>query len=135
MDSKYILGHPTIDSQHEKLLNLIDELHQQVGLHRVSETSIKEVHHFLIEYATEHFGVEADLMTRYSYPEAEVHLAKHNWFIGRIASTFETTETSDALAKAFDTLMALNSWFLNHILKDDAEFVKFLKAKGVDGNI
>ena len=134
MDSKYILGHPAIDAQHAKLLSLIDTLHQQVGLNQVSEASIKEVHHFLIEYATEHFGVEANLMAKHNYPKAEEHLAKHNWFIGRVSSAFDT-ENSDALVQAFDTLMALNSWFLNHILKEDAAFVDFLNQKGLDGNV
>ncbi|MGE4191994.1 MAG: bacteriohemerythrin [Pseudodesulfovibrio sp.] len=127
--SKYALGIGSIDSQHRRLVDLINELHQAMVSHRSGNTMLKIVQG-LEEYVGTHFAFEEKLFAQHRYPDAQAHKAVHREFVAQV------TEFKDALRRgkatvSMDVMQFLKNWLLEHILGTDAEYVSCFKKAGV----
>lgn len=122
-------GHPLIDSQHEKYLDLLDELFD-IGREHLSDNSkVDEALNKAIAYGLEHFIAEEQLMESVNYPKLDAHRKKHNEFRGR-AQYLRTAGkylTPDAFLHEINLWMV--QWLCNQIQTYDRELAEFLKKR------
>jgi hemerythrin len=126
---KYSVRIDSLDKQHKKLFQLIDELEEIVK-------DFKEEHlaHLLIEiksYALYHFAAEERLMEQYGYPELDEHKAEHKKFELHFEKFIDNFD-EDNLALAKEILAYLYDWLKNHILIIDRKYSQFFNEKGLE---
>ncbi len=121
-------GLPDVDSQHQRLIDIINEL----GRMHVEGATVEElliVFAELRNYTVDHFQHEAELMQRWPVNEANkaAHLKAHQGFIDRIDKAGELISTHpDAVV---DNLLAfLVKWLVHHITGVDARMAREIIA-------
>lgn len=124
---QYALGHAEIDGQHEKLVAIINRLHDEMGKGRGRE-AMRRVVGELDDYTRTHFVTEEALMDRLGYPDAAKHKEQHLDFV---ATLFDITckVESGRSAVSLDTVKYLRAWLLGHIATVDRRLVDFLAAR------
>lgn len=121
------IGISTIDDQHMELFrrfnSMLDALTEGNGKEEVAK-----VVQFLEDYTITHFGMEEQVMDRYSYPASLAHKAQHAEFIADFTSHKEQLiATSYSKALSVQMLERLAEWLLNHVGRRDRELGSFLK--------
>ena len=121
-----------IDSQHKKLIDLINELHHGVHEH-VSEELLDRAIDNLITYTIFHFATEEQLAAQHGYPQAGTHRLAHNQFMDKVAqfSEFKHGHQAGRELLANEMLNYMIDWLMNHIQGSDIKLGQFLKAQGV----
>ena len=125
----YSVGIDSIDQQHKKLLNLINQLQTAVD-YSTGEEFEREALDELVDYTKTHFTFEEGLMEQNGYPDFEPHKAQHVKMIKEVERVLSIYE------KDHDTAMDnavnfLKDWLINHINGTDKEYSSFLIGKGV----
>lgn len=118
-----------IDTQHKRLLNIINDLKDCVDLKinpvildRLTDLSLD-----LSDYTIYHFTCEEKLMTEHSYPEIDEQKKEHQYFIAKVNDFKEKIQSDKRLNR--DILTFLTNWFLDHVQKKDRKLGKFLNHK------
>ena len=125
----YSVGIDSIDQQHKRLVNLINQLQTAVG-HSTGEEFEREALDELVDYTKTHFKYEEGLMEQNDYPDFEPHKAQHKKMIGEVEQVLAEYETDHDAAMGHATAF-LKSWLINHINGTDKEYSSFLIGKGV----
>ena len=126
---EYSVGIDSIDDQHKRLLNLINQLQTAVD-HSTGEQFEREALDELVDYTKTHFTYEEGLMRDNDYPEFEPHKAQHEKMFKKVEEVLaEYEEDHDtAMSNAADYL---KQWLINHINGTDKEYSSYLIGKGV----
>lgn len=115
----------TIDQQHKKLVEMINNLESAIGKNG-EQKIIGEIFYQLVDYTKYHFSFEERLMAESSYPQLKEHIILHKEFIDQIVLMLEAMKTDSH--KLGDKLITfLKDWLLQHILGHDKEFGAFYK--------
>ena len=69
---EYSVNVAEIDTQHQKLLELVNKLHSAVET-RIDKIDLEGLMVELVEFTAIHFSTEEQLMNKYEYPELEKH--------------------------------------------------------------
>lgn len=122
-------GIPIIDLQHIYFLYTLIELLDLTGVDsKYSPENVQKAFSRIIEYISEHFYLEAMLLTRLNFPELNGHLESHKKFVG-----FLTRRTHEQIAgdpaDARELAKYLVTWFFNHIMKEDMIYVRHYSAR------
>lgn len=128
-NSSYSVGIRSIDLQHRKIIELIDELVESIRNSR-EDFVINEVLNDLTEYAHYHFSLEGKILKRYELVDEHDHEMEHRSFIERVKS-LKVGEELHAGNIPRETLDYLENWFHGHELKSDKRYYEFLKANGL----
>ena len=126
---EYSVGIDSIDQQHKKLLNLINQLQTAVDYSTGDEFE-REALDELVDYTKTHFVYEEGLMKDNDYPGFEPHKAQHEKMFKKVEEVLAEYE------KDHDTAMSnaaeyLKGWLINHINGTDKEYSSYLIGKGV----
>ena len=126
---EYSVGIDSIDRQHKKLLNLINQLQTAVD-YSTGEEFEREALDELVDYTKTHFTYEEGLMKDNDYPGFEPHKTQHEEMVAHVKETLSEYE------KDHDTAMNnaarfLRKWLINHINGTDKQYSSFLIEKGV----
>ena len=126
---EYSVGIDSIDRQHKKLLNLINQLQTAVD-YSTGEEFEREALDELVDYTKTHFTYEEGLMKDNDYPDFEPHKTQHEEMVAHVKETLSEYE------KDHDTAMNnaakfLRKWLINHINGTDKQYSSFLIEKGV----
>lgn len=127
---EYSVNIREIDSQHKKLVKLINSLHAEADekdLHKTVGDILEE----LIKYTVYHFSFEESLFARYSYPETRIHIRAHTDLIEQI-KTFLNEYHSRGNVLPADLINFLRSWLIDHIVGEDKKYSSYLNSKGVN---
>ncbi|QYJ79457.1 bacteriohemerythrin [Shewanella acanthi] len=123
------IGMPEINRQHQRLINLINELHRTLSESYGLE-AIKRIVQGLVDYTANHFSYEEELFARFGYPQTAEHKEKHTKLVDQVLDFQRRVAKGEDVA---DELMAfLKSWLVNHIQKSDREYTQFLLAHGAE---
>ena len=127
---EYSVGIDSIDQQHKKLLNLINQLQTAVD-YSTGEEFEREALDELVDYTKTHFTYEEGLMEDNGYPDFEAHRAQHRAMIAEVEAVLAEYE------KDHDTAMRhasdyLHDWLINHINGTDKQYSSYLIGKGVN---
>ena len=126
---EYSVGIASIDQQHRKLVNLINQLQTAVD-YSTGEEFEREALDELVDYTKTHFSYEEGLMKDNDYPDYEPHKAVHEKMISQVDAVLaEYEQDRDAAMK--DAVVFLKDWLINHINGTDKEYSRFLIEKGV----
>jgi hemerythrin len=120
---------PSIDDQHKKLVNLINQLHDAMREGRGKEVLGKTLDE-LISYTKYHFGYEEDLMRKAEYSALTAHKAEHELLVGKVLDLQEKYKSGN-LSITIETLTFLKDWLNHHIMKEDKQYSTALLAKGI----
>ena len=118
-----------VDTQHENLVNILNELHQaMVGGH--GKDKLGQVLSNLIEYAQVHFATEEKLMQSHGYTDFPAHKAEHDQLTGTVLE-YRRKFLSNEIGLTVEVMDFLKDWLRKHILGSDKKYGPFLNAKGV----
>jgi hemerythrin len=121
-------GIDVIDSQHKRIVEYINEL--EVAHKRNDIPAVGRVLDECVDYTQSHFAFEESLQEDAGYIYRKQHKKVHELFVKRIAEyqkRFHANE--DITEELYDTL---SRWLINHIEKDDADYVGAVKESMID---
>jgi methyl-accepting chemotaxis protein/hemerythrin len=126
-DSHFSVGFDVIDSQHKRLIEMINELYESFitgdARHKVSD-----IVNDMTEYANYHFLTEEQCFERYGYPNKEEHKALHGTFIEKVKE-FRIGVESGKISVSYDIMTFLTHWLKEHILHEDKSYTEYLKQQ------
>jgi hemerythrin len=126
---EYSVKVASIDQQHKKLVELINQLHDAMRAQKGRET-IGKVLSELVSYTQSHFKSEETLMQTHKYPALEAHKLEHHMLVKKV-SDFQKEVDSGKVTVTIDVMNFLRDWLQNHILGTDKKYSGFFVEKGV----
>jgi hemerythrin len=117
----------TIDAQHKKLVELINNLYQAFVDAKVKD-AILPIIKKLKGYTIYHFGEEERMFAENNYSFSDEHLSEHQEFVKNIEDFASRYAAGDSLLP-YDVMTFLKDWLLNHILVSDKKYIEELCPK------
>jgi len=127
-DDSYKTGEESIDEQHKKLVDLLNQLDESLNIGGDPHIVINLLDE-LVEYTKFHFKDEEKFMTGHEYNEKDYqdHLLVHQQFIDQINEAQKTC-LADPEHITDELLDFLVQWLINHILLTDKQMVADINA-------
>jgi hemerythrin-like metal-binding protein/PAS domain S-box-containing protein len=113
-------GIASIDKQHKKLVDIINELATQFA-YNSNNIDINNIFDELIDYTNYHFDSEEFIWNKYfnNQKSEEEHKHTHKSFIGNLHKLIEKEKNSSIEEIAENVLEFLVQWLVSHILESD----------------
>lgn len=128
LDKAYVLGIEEMDNQHgnivaigDKLLTLLD-LGDSVDHYDEIVSILKE----LRDYASYHFASEEALFNKLDYPNKDVHMMEHEFFMKKVDKFMETDIDGAQIESLKSLTDFVMGWVLHHILNTDNEYADII---------
>ena len=123
-------GIASIDAQHKRLVDIINELNEGLAAGRRDE-SLGAAFDELVDYTVVHFTFEEKLLEGNDYDDLENHRREHRVFTDQIKMDRDNFKAGiwEFEQKFLDYL---RGWLINHIQSTDRAYVPTLKEAGVD---
>ncbi len=121
---KYSVNNSLMDSQHKKLIALINELNSAMKEGK-GKLILHKIFDELINYTKYHFSNEEYLMKKADYPGLIEHQQIHKDLTKQVIDLQEKYLTDSNLV-TFETMNFLKNWLLNHIEGTDKKYSKFI---------
>lgn len=117
-------GIPVIDQQHRRIVDFINDLEaaQVLG----DKNQIKQVIYDCIDYTLSHFAFEESMQEEAGYQYCKPHKKVHELFTRKVAEYQQRMELGDDIAEELHGMLA--RWLVNHIKRDDADYVSAVLA-------
>jgi hemerythrin-like metal-binding protein len=128
-NASLILGLPSLDEQHQQLVRLLNELHDDM-IARQAHTTLGSLLDALFDYTEFHFSYEESLLARHGYRAFNEHRALHEALRQKV-NAFREQHHEGRIGLSPSVLEFLRDWLLTHIGEQDARYVRHLRAKGV----
>ena len=127
------VGIKELDTQHRRLLDLINELDELVGDQQESSSKTKcyAALNALVKYAESHFITEEGYLQKYAYPKYDLHKAEHDSFVETVFSMNQKLEKGGPYTLS-EIVGYLKDWYKSHVLGVDQEYKGFLAEKGAE---
>lgn len=126
---KYSVNIKEIDNQHQKLVGMLNELHDAMKEGKGNEVLGKTLAE-LIQYVGVHFSAEERLMNAHAYPEYNEHKAEHVKLTQKVVELQKNFQQGEHVLTV-EVLGFLKDWLQTHILGTDKKYSPFLIGKGV----
>lgn len=123
-DDMVIDGGP-IDSDHKKLVELVNELHSATTEGRGVEV-IEKIMAELIGYTRAHLEREEQLMASLQFPNLERHKIGHMHFVNQL-DDLQKKYSQGSMTVASQLSTVLRDWLSLHIRRSDKEMRAFLQ--------
>jgi hemerythrin len=120
-------GHPTVDAQHQKLFQMVNDLHEAIVSGKGKEFQGKVLLQ-LGAYTLEHFKTEEALMTSLQYPGMAAHKAKHT-ALAQQATDLIARHKAGTLVLAMTVSRFLAEWIEHHIQEEDKALIQWLRQR------
>lgn len=127
---KLEIGIGIIDSQHRRLVDLINQLDEAITAGRGSE-AVVETLKGLIEYTHTHFRTEQELLKEHNYEDYALHCREHRIFTDQI-EIYRDRLDAGSLKISGDVMGYMRGWLLTHIGSSDRAYLRTLKDAGVE---
>jgi hemerythrin-like metal-binding protein len=126
---EYSVGVKSLDDDHRKLLNLINNF--QTAVHyQTGEEFEKEALNEVIAYTKYHFDREEKMMEKAGYADIEAHKKIHKSMIAKTDDFMRDYEKRGHEALE-EVAQYLKDWLVGHINGTDQEYSAILKQKGI----
>lgn len=124
---KLSIGHELIDSQHKRLLDLVNDVAEAVdGVYDQEE--VGKALRRLCDYTVEHFATEEDLMDMDAYAHYDTHLSEHMECTTKALEFLQAYSSGEQVdMRAF--LQFVSRWICEHIQGVDMELGAFLNTQ------
>jgi hemerythrin len=128
-DSSMSVNVSEIDRQHQKLVAMINELHNAMKAGH-GKDALGKILNGLISYTDIHFKVEEKYFLEFKYPDSVSHIREHNAFVKKV-SDFKNDFEHGRLTVTIETLYFLRDWLQGHIKGTDKKYSSFFNEKGL----
>lgn len=128
-DEKYSVSVRELDSQHQQLINIINELYDAMSAQKTSDV-LGNILNKLIGYTKTHFATEEKYMEQYNYPDLASQKREHAAFTEKVLKFKEDFDGGRTTISVSITSF-LKDWLINHISGSDKKYGPFLNSKGV----
>jgi hemerythrin len=122
--TQYETGILLVDSQHKKLVDAINDLHDAMKEGK-GKDKIEKTLDFLVDYTVLHFSAEEKLMQQKNYPDYSNHKKVHDKLVTEVKDIKTKYLAGKVLPMEVSTFMS--DWLKNHILGTDKKYIPFLK--------
>lgn len=127
---KYSVEIASIDAQHQRLIDLINQLNILMKEGKGSAV-VSEVLAELVDYTKEHLANEEHQLVVTGYPDYAQHKKLHDEFIKKINEFQATYNTGKSLMLVITISNFLWDWLSQHILVVDKKYSEHLKQHGI----
>jgi hemerythrin len=127
---KMVDGVAEIDSQHARMIDILNELYAIV-IDKDINASLERVFDKLASYMVQHLDYEEALFAETQYPKADEHRAEHESLRRRIADFREASRGNHDIVLASDLLHFLRQWLNDHMLSADKDACRHFNAHGI----
>jgi hemerythrin len=117
-------GIDVIDRQHRRIVDYINDLELAKAKH--DRESVGKVLDELVDYTLSHFAFEESLQEEAGYKYCKPHKKVHDLFVRRVNEYLERFRLGDDIVDEIHHM--LTSWLINHIRRDDADYVASVRA-------
>ncbi len=128
--SEFSVGIEEIDNENQRLIGLLNELHDAV-----EEGVGHEVPGHLLDglprYMSYHFAHEEELFLQTSYPAYEEHCQLHKRLTAMVWEVYEESQTGDAAVTPDQVLDFLRDWLCEHIMEADRAFGVYVSSNRI----
>jgi len=128
-EDKLSVGVAEIDTEHKKLISLINNLNHAIQI-KSSTKTLEEILLSLIDYTKFHFGHEEKLLQQNGYAELPQHHKEHEELTAKVIDFHERLSTGKA-SFTLELMLFLRDWLINHIMKTDMQYKEFFNSKGI----
>lgn len=118
-------GIAVIDTQHRRILDYINKLGEAHAGGQGRE-AVGNVIAELVDYTLSHFSFEEALMEEAQYPFLKPHKKVHEIFTKRVGDFQTRFEVGEDVAAELHKLLV--TWLVNHIKRDDYDYVASVKS-------
>ncbi|MBI4292491.1 MAG: hemerythrin family protein [Betaproteobacteria bacterium] len=118
-----------IDKQHQRLIDMINELNDAMRQGKGREVAGKIIDG-LVSYTRTHFTFEEKYFAQYVYPESEAHINEHKHF-ERKAAEFRRDFGKGKLTLSMQIINFLSDWLRTHIQGSDQKYAPFFRQNGL----
>lgn len=96
----FSLGIPLIDLQHVWLVHILTSLEEQIVIadREAKDIDIQPHLEKVLNYVSEHFALEEDVLEHFSYPSYQEHLLGHRNFVEKILEKFHSVQDNQIAA-------------------------------------
>ncbi len=132
-DDSLRTGDQTVDSQHEKLIGMFNELHAASTEGRGAEV-VGPLLEKLHDYTIEHFAAEQKLMTGSRFPASDMltHVEEHVQLTQKVRDLIVDYHNG-GFATILPLATLLQEWLTKHIRQRDRQLVEHLEAARATG--
>lgn len=128
-DDALSVGVQEIDTQHKRLIGLLNDLHHAKATGK-GDATLKTVLRELVDYTHTHFAYEENLFETHGYPAKAEHEQAHVALKAQVVAFGEAFESGKASLSA-DLFLFLRNWLNGHIRGSDRRYSPFLRERGV----
>lgn len=128
-DELYSVNIAEIDSQHKRLVDIINKLHASMSSGS-SQEILSGIFNELIDYTIYHFKHEENLMAAHGYACLALHQREHEKFVNKILD-YKKDFQDGKLFVGINVMKFLSDWLLTHITGTDRKYTAHLHQKGV----
>ena len=114
------VGIELIDSQHKRLVSIINDFHNAADKGD-TKSAIRKVVGTLIYYVGTHFADEEKLMEEYKYPQLGLHRRMHEYLTQQVAEYAEKLKAEQPILN-LDMAIFLKGWLQDHIAETDKKY-------------
>lgn len=123
--SEFETGVDDVDHEHRELVELINQLHAQLG----GDAEPATISAFLGEVfarISAHFALEESVMRKHDYDQYLEHKTDHEKLLDDIRDIMDEFETGKYAAYDEALAVAVHDWFVDHFKTKDARLHKML---------
>jgi hemerythrin-like metal-binding protein len=125
----YSVNVESLDTQHKKLVELVNQLHDSIKSGQKDKV-LTGIYNELIGYTITHFRDEEALMRKAGYADLEDHIDIHRSLVERVKKLQK--DYFDGNPNAWnETLEFLRNWLLKHIAGTDKKYSQALNQAGI----
>jgi hemerythrin-like metal-binding protein len=119
------VGNSFIDSDHEKLVALVNQLHDAMAKGHGKDI-LGKILNELIHYTREHFKREEDEMKKIGYAAYQAHKEEHDKLIKEVVALQAKFISGNGMLSV-QVSGFLRNWLVSHIMGTDKQFASALK--------
>lgn len=119
-----------IDRQHQKLVAMINDLHQAMSEGKGKER-LGDIVNDLVSYTNVHFKTEENYFAKFGYPDTAAHKKEHAAFVVKV-SEFKSGFENGELSLTLEVMQFLSKWLRTHIKGTDKKYTQFFNDKGLN---
>ena len=116
-------GIDVIDQQHQRIVELINQLHHVRETHDRQE--LADVLEELVDYTLSHFAFEEELLEESGYAFGPAHKRVHDMFTRRVGEYRMRFEAGEDITAELHGMLA--RWLFNHIRNDDKSYSRHVR--------
>ena len=126
---KYSVNVEEIDLQHQKLIELVNNLHSS-GECRISNNKLEQLLIELVKFTSFHFSTEEKYMKEYNFPGFAEHYKVHTDLLEHM-NNLVSVVSNGKIPTFYSDYDISSDWALAHIAGHDKLLGKFLNSKNV----